>query len=579
MKGCHLPVTMLCICRYTPVKTSPSFNDIMSIDQTKRTGGFVQMLNVDTLPQVGQEVATRAVPIKPIITTFLTSPEDTQGQKSETSWNENVRQIKDLLCQSQYKEAVLFGDKVRCERRGVHDIDTICSTTTRAEFDVHYAKALFYMGATEEAITMLKGIITEMECGRDPQDVARQSGPHTIEDWRWNWVLGQAHNHLGYTYWMNQDHCWLALQEFRKALPYFRASGLLEECANTSDNMGRVYALLHQRDEAERLIDEGLDLRLEFGSDYRVALSLNSRAIAHLTFEEPQQAHRLSTEALDICERLEEQRGIGLTCITQGRTLRRLGDRDSIYSHEKCITYLEQAAVCLKRAVGIFQQHVYEPVRLIEAYNELGCTYRDWAELIRHKDPDPHLVGHYHGIAAQHLRRAIELAEKQKNTLLCVDSCEDLARTYFQNRQFDAAERWLRSAEDTIPDMYKIVVGSGLRNVLVEECVEGFWYQMGKIELLRGHLAFDRGRGNSNGKVSRKVLVKATQHYALAIGYFRQYSKQAAETRTIFKQIYSRLKYCKSDDIRCVQDQALPAIARTYGLDLSDLQGFFLKAC
>ena len=30
--------------------------------------------------------------------------------------------------------------------------------------------------------------------------------------------------------------------------------------------------------------------------------------------------------------------------------------------------------------------------------------------------------------------------------------------------------------------------------------------------------------------------------------------------------------YCESDDIRCVQDQALPAIARTYALDLSVLR-------
>jgi tetratricopeptide (TPR) repeat protein len=333
---------------------------------------------------------------------------------------------------------------------------------------------------------------------------------------------------------MNQSRYRLALREFYAALAYFSASGLREEYANTCDNMGRVYALLYQRDQAERLVDNGLELRVEREPDYRVALSLNSRAIAHLIFGEPHRAHRLSIEALSIFERLSAQRGIGLACITQGRALRHLGSFGRTYSHEKRITFLEQAAMYLSRAIEIFDQHVCEPVRLIEAHNELGCTYRDGADLSRRMDPDSEQVGRYNDIAVQHLRKAIKLAEKENFMLLCVDSCEDLARTYLQNGKFDAAERWLQYAGSIIPDNYKSRESSGLRDIPIEECIEEFWYQMGKIELSRGHLAFKRGTSD-NGGVPHEVLKQATQHRASAIAYFDHHKKQTAEARTYFQ--------------------------------------------
>lgn len=525
------------------------------------------MLNVDTLPQVGQKVATRAVPIKSIVPTFLTSPEDTQGQKSETSWSENIRHLKNLLSQNQYKEAVLFGGKVRREYGAAPDTDSVYSIITSAEFDLHYAKALFYTGATEEAITVLKGVITELECGRDPQDVACQSGSYTLEGRPRNWVLGQAHNHIGYVYWMNQGRYGLALREFRMALSYFYASGLLEEYANTLDNMGRIYAVLYQRNRAERLMDKSLELRLELEPDYRIALSLNSRAITHLVFEEPHRAQRWSIDALSIFERLGAQRGIGLACITLGRSLRHLGT----------VTFLNQAATHLKRAVDIFEQSVDEPVRLIEAYNELECTYRDRAALARRSDSNSSLAESFDRRAVQYLWTAVKLAEG-KNAVLYVDSCEDLAQTYFQGQQFGYAKLWLQRAERAVPGIYRIKAGSGLRNVPVEECVEGFWYQMGKIEMLRGHLAFDCGLSNHNGIGSREVLGQATQHYAFAIAYFKQYSERTIELRTIFQQIHSRFKNCKSDDIRYVQDEVLPTIAETDALDPSDLCEFLEDA-
>ena len=119
--------------------------------------------------------------------------------------------------------------------------------------------------------------------------------PRTYGGWRRNLILGRGHNDLGFASYM-EGHYGLALQEYRVALPYFRASDLLEETANTNNNMGRVYTALYRRSHAESLIDDSLELRRQLGRDYRIALSLITRAYAHLAFGEPHRARSMAEE-------------------------------------------------------------------------------------------------------------------------------------------------------------------------------------------------------------------------------------------------------------------------------------------
>jgi tetratricopeptide (TPR) repeat protein len=295
----------------------------------------------------------------------------------------NVRRIRRLMSEGRYEEVVAFGQRLHQGLFGSSEADQPYKRVLRAEFDLHYALALIYTGAVLEGIELLKAIIAEMEGERKPEYVAMQDNPRARKGRRRNFILGRAHNNMGYAYWMEQGHYRLALREFRAALPYFHASELWEEIANTNDNMGRVYTMLGQRDQAEHLIERGLELRRRLKLDCRIALSLNSRAVAYLNFGEPRQAHRLSIEALSIFERLCAKRGVGLACITLGRSLRQLGALTQYYSYEECVAFLSLAAMHLSRATVIFERSVCEPVRLIEAYNELGCTYRDWATLAR----------------------------------------------------------------------------------------------------------------------------------------------------------------------------------------------------
>lgn len=485
-----------------------------------------------------------------------------------------ARWAKRYMMWGQNEKAIHVGETVSTAPTGPCPADDPCFRLARAELAVLHGEALIYVGRTEEAIALLKAAIADLEGEQRPEVLAQQE-PHSFAGWRRNLVLGRGHNNLGYAYWMQRAQYELALREFRSALPYFRASDLLEETANTDDNMGRVYALLYHRSRAESLVEDGLQLRRDLGREYRHALSLNSRAIVHLAFGEPHRARHVSQEALGIFERLEAQRGIGLACITLGRSLRHLGALWTlgVYGPSECDKFLSEAVANLQRAIGVFERKVEEPVRLIEAHNELGCVYRERAALARSADPGSPLARSIARDAVRHLTTSVQLAEERGVPVLYVDSCEDLARTYFQRADFKNAEVWLRRAEEGIPSAYKIEKGIGLRDIPLEERIEEFWQQMGKIELLRGHLIYDRGK--SNGMVSREVLEQAMHHYVFAAAYFERFSERATGLEMTFKQLYRRFKLCKIEDLRHVQTQVIPGLAKAFALDPFTVGRFF----
>jgi tetratricopeptide (TPR) repeat protein len=486
------------------------------------------------------------------------------------------RWVKRYLSRGLNKEAVRVGEIVKGMANKLYPPDIRGSQLALADLNVYYAQALIYSSRIPDAVVLLKEVIADLEGGEKPEDVARQDDPHAFTGWRRNLVLGRAHNNLGYAYREpGEPHYRLALKQFRDAIPHFRASDLLEEYANTCDNMGRVFALLYERSHAEVLMDDSLEIRRSLHREYRTALSLNSRAIAHLMFDEPHRARRLSEEALSIFDRLGGLRGIGLASITLGRSLRKLGDLGigGLYASKETDDLFGDATRRLKRAIEVFDT-VDEPTRLIEAYDELGCACRGRAALARSDEKAP-LARSVSREAVQYLTKCIELAKKYGLPVMYVDACEDLAQTFFQRQDYDYAELWLQRAEEHIPSQYKVTEGIGLPDIPEEECVEEYWQLMGKIELLRGYLAYEVGLNSGDGKVSRPILEKAMPHIVFATAYFEKYSERATGLETTLKQLHYRFKKCRYDDLRYIQDELLPAIEATYALDPTLVGKFF----
>jgi len=97
---------------------------------------------------------------------------------------------------------------------------------------------------------------------------------------------------------------------------------------------------------------------------------------------------------------------------------------------------------------------------------------------------------------------------------------------------------------------------------------------MGKIELLRGHLAYDQEAGQAQGKVTRTTLEQAMQHYVFAAAYFERFSGQAVRLEALRKQFYTRITRSGIEDLRHIQDEFIGSLLEIYRLDSSGLGGF-----
>jgi tetratricopeptide (TPR) repeat protein len=289
-----------------------------------------------------------------------------------------VWRISQMMARSEYTKAVDLGKR---KHKFVAHSSHLSQARhlLNAEFDLHYGLALIYIGHVAEGMTLLKGIVTGLEALQKPRHVAWLADPHGL-DLRRNYILGRAHNNLGYGYWTRIRDYESALEEFRAALLYFSASKIWEEFANTCDNMARVYTELGDRNRARKLLDKAIELRRNLGPkyQYRLALSLNSKAIYHLTFGELTQATNLARESLTMYQQLGKRRGIGLASITLGRAQRHIaGRRPDLSVHER-IDLLREAEKHLLNARTIFERSVQEPIRLVEIDTELRHLRHEW---------------------------------------------------------------------------------------------------------------------------------------------------------------------------------------------------------
>lgn len=495
-------------------------------------------------------------------------------------FNQYVEEVKRLVRQSKYKRAVLSARKARDEIATVGDQGNPDIRLVLGELDVWYAHALMYTGDTTVALKMLTQIIDTLGNQREQyKDEAFV---------RWCLVLGRAHNHIGFVKWRDLGHYETALDEFRNALPYFVKGGLEEELATDYDNMGRVYAQLGYQTRAKILIEHGKELRRRLPDRYRLALSLNSNAVAHLNFGQPDRALSVIEEALMILgSQVEEQvpRGRGLALLTKARALRHIGTVQQRV--EENLRILDEAIKTLLEAESIFQE-VSEDVRHFQIYNELGCTYRNKAILLK-QEGDTESALRQAGIAVDYLKESIEAAKGEhtefKYPVYYVDACEDLAQVYYIIGNHREASKWMENAEEAIPPIYKLGDGFYPEQILPVDCFEDYWQQLGKIALLRGRTEFSRAQLARGVRLSPKTLRKAIRQYTLAAAYFGRFLErpigkehtylypssrpQLANHRKFVEQVYDNFKDINREDLKYIQDDLLPKLKDTFGIKQS----------
>ena len=464
------------------------------------------------------------------------------------------------------------------------------------KFWTYYALALIYSEGVDEAFSILNKVIDRLEKREgfyNKLDEALQQDFHL--------VLGRAYNHRGYGYWMDRGHYEAALRELRKALSHFTRGRWEQETATAYDNLGRIYAELGFRVHAEFLIAHGLKLRTKLSNEYRRGLSLNSSAIVRLSYGQGLRALLESEEALEIFKGAVKHnglRGYGLALITKGRSLIMLGSHWRFTKDIKeSENYLKMAESTLLDAKDVFSK-VDEDIRALQVLKELGCLYREFY-LLYSKSGDEDKARVSAITAKNYLNQIISQSESMKYPVIYVDTCLDLALTYFLQDNYSEAEVYANRADNNIPRIY----AENLRNfsLPIENCIEDYWQELGKVYALKGDLKFRSIRFPQNylrgsplneqsDESNRLKLKDAFKYYILASAYFGRFLSRPISPGNLFypedsqnlehhfcfaQNLYEQLSVLTERDINFVRSQVYDQTIDEYKVNTKWVERFF----
>lgn len=446
-----------------------------------------------------------------------------------------------------------------------------------ADYLLWYGQAVMYgydISHAQELYAETLRIIEQAQLKAQHEGKSSATDVDEFDLWRLHLIRGRTYNNMGYTHWMYLGQYHRAIHEFQQALRFFRAADLEEEIANSSDNMGRVYALLGSEFQAVQLINTGLEKRRKLGLSYREALSANSLAQAYIRFGQFEAALRTVDNALIQFHRAEQNRGIGLGLMTRGLAYRSLAEswRETDIPLSEALRYTNLSETDLREAVRLFTNEVHEPIRTAEAYNELACCYRARYWLLANmKAPDADQETAL-AQARQYFRRAVDSARHTSYTIDELDSQQDLAVLLTRRELYSDAERYLEDIRNRIPESHKIQMGQGFPKLDSEEQIDAYYKLMGQVELLTGTIEFESGlrRTRQTDPAStmpeRESILKTARRYLLAVSYFNHFSDEQYARRHTYARIYKRFQDCDPDLVREIAQKHLPQWIKEYRL-------------
>jgi len=463
-----------------------------------------------------------------------------------------------------------------------------------AEFNLWFGQALMYQGSIKNAIERYKEVLRILQLDNLEEKLGQnesQIGHQRFDAVRHSLVLGRAYNNLGYLCWMNLGQYRQAIHYFQQAIYWYRIAShyqvisLEEELANTNDNMGRVYSLLGFHERAKDLIQKALDSRKRLGFTYREALSANSLAQVLNNAGQPQQAIRFIDDALHEFRNAEAERGIGLGLITMGTIQRRQAEmwREQDEPPAQAIRYTDTAETNLRDAVRIFSETVQEPIRLVQAYNELGSCYRARHFVLKHiTDTTPRYLESTFRLGVATYRRAIEYAINGGYYVEELDTLQDLAVLFFRDAKFAETKEQLQEIRKKIPPAYQIRPGTGLIDIPLNERIDAYYKLMGQVEMLEGAVVYQQGVLNARKvdplsavPIDDMVYKKTVAYYVLADIYFRRYSGEPYSLERTHGRMYKRFEHCTIDLVREIIGRFIPEMLVEYHLPVDSAKGLF----
>ena len=399
--------------------------------------------------------------------------------------------------------------------------------------------------------------------GEDPKNIRRSLNeilkhvddlPSTtsLDQWRRNFLKAYALYWHGYLSW-SQGEFKDAVQWYLQALPLWRVLSMEVPAATTLNDLSWAEAETGAFEIALSHCKDGLKLRRKLGKPYLVALSLNTLGLIEIRFGRSETAQHHCKQALEIFRRLEDARGIGLACLALAEAMRRTTNTDVfVYDEKKKVENLSEAAKRAEEAVLIFTEIVKgEPLRLVEAYIELGCVYREWIRQLDKGNPTWKKILLRSSIAYEN---AVKTAREVGYEFRAVDALVNMAWLYYYAGDFSKSREILAErVRDQIGDEY---LYTKEHPVKVEVPIPWHWVQLGKANVLMGMMYFDEYRDahNKDLKLAEKKLRQASHNWALSMAYNILYGSNFRDFNKGREDVYSRLTELNIQEMNWVKD-------------------------
>jgi tetratricopeptide (TPR) repeat protein len=326
-----------------------------------------------------------------------------------------------------------------------------------------------------------------------------------------------------------------------KAASLYRGIGYQPGEARALNN--RAYILGRQAKLREALDDceKALRIRQEIGDEYGIALGLNTLGVIKKMERDFRRVWTASMRALRLFQRRRDEVGIALANINLGWAYRRWGLSDARRIQSDVERYFTLSEKCLARARE--RENKLEPYYQLEIHNELGCTYKDWANFLALALAEK---TRYRGLmerADEEFSTADDLATRTKLILKKADNLEDWAWAFhlrYAYRDFmeeENPEALLQRAKDKLNEAEKILEGSKVR---VEAGLEPHLI-LGKVHYQHALLLAKFGELEEQEETAR--------NYALAATYLETYSDEAWELEELQRSIEGWLSELSEDEL------------------------------
>ena len=344
-------------------------------------------------------------------------------------------------------------------------------------------------------------------------------------------ACAEAYNALGYTLRGLKQYQG-AIDSYQQAIEYQKRlglKGLRAAEADTLNNLAYVSALQGDPNWALGPCEDARKIREEeLKHKYTTALSYNTLGLIHMFDRDPELALEPCKKALRLAQEAKSLRVEGMARNALGMVYRNLAHREQT-PYKQAVRHFAQAEKMLQAAIKLWEHQAQsgkgEIPREVEAYNELGCTYRDWAIQLKAQGKTK-LAEDYLNRAERYLQSSIERAKSEQLIVEQADGLEDLAEIYGLRGESARAFEVLDEAEVLIPSEYQLG-DPGIETIA--DPVNGYWLALGKINLQRGDLYFESD------------LSQAMKHYVLADAYFRRYSQLGNLVETTSRRVRKKI--------------------------------------